>query len=234
MRYPDLLARRLLTLLFGLLPCGLTAAAGSTAALPLESGGLFAVPVQSIRELRFRHTVRQQYDYSCGSAALATLLTYHYDTPVSEQEVFRAMFARGDREKIRRDGFSLLDIKRYLAERGFVADGYETDLSELTQAGVPAIALIKERGYHHFVVIKGIRGERVLVGDPSSGTRVVPIQQFRQVWVNRVLFVIRNRTERVGFNRDADWRWAPRAPIADALYRQATDVTLPKRGPADF
>ena len=43
------------------------------------STGAFNVPVRSMQELKFTETVRQGFDFSCGSAALATLLTYHYD-----------------------------------------------------------------------------------------------------------------------------------------------------------
>ena len=47
------------------------------------------------------------------------------------------------------------------------------DLDKLREERVPAIALVTENGYHHFVVVKGFDGERVLIGDPASGTRAV-------------------------------------------------------------
>ncbi len=34
--------------------------------------------VVSVKEARFTTTQRQQFDFSCGSAAVATLLTHHY------------------------------------------------------------------------------------------------------------------------------------------------------------
>ena len=113
--------------------------------IPVQAGGNFSVPVFSMKEQRFQKTIHQQYDFSCGSAALATLLTHHYNYPVSEQEVFREMFARGDQAKIKKEGFSLLDIKNYLATRGFEADGYVAELDKLSVAGIPAIALVKEQ-----------------------------------------------------------------------------------------
>lgn len=202
--------------------------------MPIQSGGAFSVPVASIKDLRFRNTLRQQYDFSCGSAALATLLTYHYAYPVSEQDVFREMYERGDKAKIRRDGFSLLDMKNYLDAHGYRADGFQADIEQLVAAGIPAIALIKEHGYHHFVVVKGLRSGRVLIGDPSAGSRAMPVPQFKAVWVSRILFVIHNRLELATFNADADWRATPRAPLGDAVYRGAAESMLPKRGPADF
>ncbi len=114
---------------------------------PGVTGGSYALQVTSMKEARFRSTVRQQFDFSCGSAAVATLLSYHYDTPVSERQVFDAMYALGDQQKIRREGFSLLDMKRYLAQQGFIADGYQQPLHKLAEAGFPAIVRVEENGY---------------------------------------------------------------------------------------
>lgn len=216
--------------------CGsLTAvAAGGRAEIPLQAGGAFSVPLVSMKEIRFQKTIHQQYDFSCGSAALATLLTHHYNFPVTEQAVFREMFERGDKVKIRKEGFSLLDIKNYLAARGFDSDGYVADVEKLNIAKVPAITLIKERGYHHFVVIKGLRDGRILIGDPSSGTRAMPQQQFKEMWVNNILFVIKNKTNLARFNGADDWRAAPRSPVADGVYRGGAESGFAKRGPADF
>ena len=80
--------------------------------LRVPHGGGYSVPVTSLKEARFRATVRQQYDFSCGSAAVATLLTYQYGMPVDEAEVFEHMYATGDQARIRAEGFSLLDMRR--------------------------------------------------------------------------------------------------------------------------
>lgn len=206
----------------------------SVAQMPIQSGGAYAVPVASIKDLRFRNTLHQQYDFSCGSAALATLLTHHYNFPVSEQQVFREMYERGDKMKIRREGFSLLDIKMYLEAHGFEADGFVTGVEQLSAAGVPAIVLIKDHGYHHFVVLKGLRDGRVLIGDPSAGTRALNYAQFKEMWVNGILFVILNRQEQARFNTDVDWRVAPAAPLADGIHNGSLGMSLPKRSPGDF
>lgn len=211
-----------------------SAAPGGMAEIPVQAGGTFTVPVVSMKEMRFQKTIHQQYDFSCGSAALATLLTYHYSFPVTEQQVFREMFARGDQAKIKKEGFSLLDIKNYLADRGFQADGYKAEVEKLQIAKVPAIALVKERGYYHFVVIKGLRDGRILIGDPSAGTRAMPQKQFKDMWVNNILFVIKNKQELASFNADYDWQVAPSSPVGDGIYRGAADIGLSKRGPADF
>lgn len=203
------------------------------AAAPGEAGsvwlpgadGIANVPARSIQERKFERVVRQQYDFSCGSAALATLLTFHYEDQTSEQAAFAAMYEAGDKEKIARVGFSLLDMKTYLEAHGYQADGFEASLDTLAEAGVPAIALINYRGYQHFVVIKGLDRDRneVLVGDPSLGLRFMSRTEFERMWENRILFIIRNRPAigRRHFSPAEEWQALARAPLGEALSRDS-------------
>lgn len=218
----------------GAAACG--AGLAGAAELPgIGGGGSYALPVTSLKEARFRSTVRQKDDFSCGSAALATLLSYHYDKPVTEQQVFAAMYAGGDQQKIRREGFSLLDMKRYLAQQGFIADGYLQPLQKLAEAKLPAIVRIVENGYLHFVVIKGIEPERVLLGDPSGGTRAMRRADFEAMRPDRLLFVIHNWPGQPHFNQQADWGVAPRAPLGEAINRSSlANITLFKNGSGNY
>lgn len=203
--------------------------------IPYEVGGAYSLPVTSMKGARFRAMIRQQYDFSCGSAALSTLLTYHYGFKVTEETVFVAMYEKGDQPKIRREGFSLFDMKRYLENQGFQADGFEAPLDKLESAGIPAIVLINENGYNHFVVIKGVRDGRVLIGDPSGGTRAMAQAAFERLWTNGILFVISNRQESAKFNVAAEWSALPRAPISSGINRDGlAGIVLPKAGPSDF
>ncbi len=198
-------------------------------------GGAYTVGVTSLKEARFHATKRQQFDFSCGSAALATLLTYQYGRSVDEQAVFEGMYASGDQVKIRHEGFSLLDMKRYLKTLGYEADGFVQPLDKLADAGLPAIVLISEKGYHHFVVLKGLRDGRVLIGDPATGTRAMSRSGFQEIWQNRLLFVIHNNQQSASFNNAQDWRAAPVAPVAGILQGEAfRGAMLPKLGPGDY
>lgn len=214
---------------------GAFAAHASSHGVRVPYSGSYSIHLTSLKEARFKTTVRQQYDFSCGSAATATLLTYQYGLPVSEAEVFRTMYANGDREKIRREGFSLLDMRRYLQSRGFDADGFELPLDKLFEAGLPAIVLLNDRGYRHFVVVKGLRNGRVLLGDPARGTRAIARRDFERLWDNRVLFVVHNRREIAAFNEPRDWRTAPPAPLSSGIVRQSLQsIVMPRRGPGDI
>jgi len=198
-------------------------------------GTSYPVKMTSLKEARFRNTVRQKYDFSCGSAAVATLLTYQYGDPVDEQTAFDIMYRNGDQAKIGKEGFSLLDIKRFLASRGFQADGFTVPLDRLDVEGVPAIVLINERGYHHFVVVKGYKKGRVLIGDPARGTRAMSKRRFDALWTNRLVFVIHNERDRAIFNSPRDWAVAPAAPISEGIERNGLGpIVMPKRGPGDI
>lgn len=230
-------AALVLAALAALLPAH--AAATGTVRL-LSEGADYAIHVATLKELRdrraFRTTIRQQHDFSCGSAAVATLLTYQYGRPVTEAEVFRVMYEHGDKAKIQRYGFSLLDMKRYLASVGFEADGFEVTLDKLSQVRVPAIALVRENGYNHFVVVKGVRDGKVLVGDPSSGGRIFARADFESIWLEKILFVIRNHTNLARFDVPDQWQVRLPAPLgAESMNRAGlADPTLMMQGPNDF
>lgn len=228
---------RAVLLVFSALTCGLLAGVVRADQIDVvdAAGAGYTMHVTSLKEARFKRTIKQQYDFSCGSAALATLLTYQYNYPVSEQTAFAQMYEHGDQAKIRQQGFSLLDIRRFLDEHGFVADGYELPLQKLAETNTPAIVLITEHGYHHFVVVKGLRNGRVLIGDPATGTRPIPLSSFEEKWEDHVFFVIHNKPGQALFNDPRDWRVAPAAPLYTGISRDSLyNVTIPKLGPGDF
>ena len=207
---------------------------GATLEVRGPQDGGFTARVVSVKEARFTTTQRQKYDFSCGSAALATLLTHHYGEPVDERAVFMQMYQRGDQAKIRKEGFSMLDMKRYLETRDYHADGFQLPIDKLAVENVPAIVLLTERGYRHFVVIKGVERGRVLVGDPAMGTRALSLERFQKLWVNHILFVVYNKREAAKFNLADDWRVAPGAPLQLGVDRERLLDTLPVRRAGAF
>lgn len=212
---------------------------GSLATTPVSvvsnGPGNYTVHLTSLKEARFKSTIHQKYDFSCGSAAVATLLTYQYGYPVDEQVAFEQMYTHGDQAKISKEGFSLLDIKRFLAANGFEADGFKVPIEKLAQENLPAIVLIDDKGYHHFVVVKGMRNDRLLVGDPARGTRVMSTAKFMTLWKNDLVFVIHNRRNLAVFNSPNDWKVAPQAPVGSAIDRNGLyNTVMPKHGPDDI
>ncbi len=185
--------------------------------------GNYNLRLTSYAEIPFRTVIRQQFDYSCGSAALATLLRFQYGKSIDEAQVFKAMYAVGDQDRIQKLGFSLLDMKKYLASIGYQADGYRISLKDLGEAAVPAIALIQIGSYKHFVVIKGVVGDHVLVGDPAQGLREYSAENFEKSW-NGIAFLIHEQPAGDPspiFNSADEWKkWADAHPLSTAAVNQ--------------
>ncbi len=189
--------------------------------------GSFNLQAKSLDEMRWDTVVRQKYDFSCGSAAVATLLTYHYNMPTKEEEVFREMIKTGNRAKIQKDGFSMLDMKRYLDKRGFHSDGFKMSLDKLIKIGMPGITLLNTQGYRHFVVVKGLNEKHVLIADPAVGSVVVTREFFETIW-NGAILGARSYANiaRENFNSERDWRIRPKSPIDKGLNRTGLGTQL--------
>ncbi|MFM8338779.1 MAG: C39 family peptidase, partial [Fluviibacter sp.] len=154
-----------------------------------------AKPYMSLQESRSRGVVLQKWETSCAAAALATVLTYGFRDPVDERSIAAKMLAKTDPAKVKaQGGFSLLDLKKYVMDRGYQGGAYK-DLSfdDLRYFHAPIVPL-DLHGYHHYVVVNGVEGNRVLLADPAFGNRTISIEKFKRVWMNGLAFVI-TRTE---------------------------------------
>ena len=138
--------------------------------------------------------VKQNYDVSCGAAALATILNYYYGREISEQAVMESIFetaSEDDQANIAKYGFSMLELKRAGEHFGFLSAGFKIEeVEKLIELEVPAITLINTRGYNHFVVVKGISRGRVEIADPAFGNRTRTLRRFGGEWNNVVLVFV--------------------------------------------
>ncbi len=154
------------------------------------------VNVKPASEMKFTKVVRQKLDYSCGSAAIATVFNYYLNVPVREEQVTREMFEAGNKEKIiKRKGFSLLDMKRYAERRGFKAYGIRTTVKGLAKLGKPAIVTIVIGNYKHFVVFRGVYKGRVFIADPAFGNTIMTPEKFEEVWYKKIALIIEPKEE---------------------------------------
>jgi uncharacterized protein len=151
-------------------------------------------PVRSFAALRFDGIVRQTHDLSCGAAALATLLHGFFGRDVSEKSVIDAILATAteeDKAKIAEGGFSMLELKRKAESVGLVAGGFRArNAEELRSLKAPAIVLVNNRGYSHFVVVRRVVGDDVFIADPAFGNRVETLSRFTASWNNVFLVAV--------------------------------------------
>ena len=135
--------------------------------------------------------VRQGRIWSCGAAAMATLLTYHLRDPVSENAMLHELLRnKTEVEVSSAGGFSLLDLKRVAVARGYVVKGYrDLEAVELDRVA-PAIVPLDLPGGRHFVVFRGIEGTKVVLGDPEAGTSTLSAARFKQLWIGGIAMVV--------------------------------------------
>ena len=160
-------------------------------------------PVASLAEIRERNVVVQEWDLSCGAAALATILNYQHGDPVTEREIATRLMSRAEYLEnpmlVRlRQGFSLLDLKRFVDNRGYNGVGLGQLTLEHLVERAPMIVPINTFGYQHFVVFRGMLGNRVLLADPAFGNRTMLRSAFENAWIDsteigHVGFVVRRR-----------------------------------------
>ena len=162
-------------------------ATGLSAQITIGAGGLRADrPMRSMKDLRDANLVKQRFDFSCGAAALSTMLRYGFSDAVSERQILVDLFTGlSDDEKrtAERTGFSLLDLQRVARTRGYEAEGFRLEPGELAMLGGPVIVFIEPRGYKHFAVLRGIRGDRVYLADPSRGNIRMSMVTFLDSWL---------------------------------------------------
>lgn len=147
----------------------------------------------------------QHWDLSCGAAALATVLKYHFGEDTDERTVAQGLVQRDiyldDPEILQKQhGFSLLDLKQYVDRIGYRGAGYGgLELAHLEDMA-PLIVPIRVLGYNHYVVFNGRHGDRVSFADPAFGQRTMSRQAFERAWlslpgIGRVGFTIKRNGE---------------------------------------
>jgi predicted double-glycine peptidase len=161
------------------------------------------IHVTSLRAQRDLGVVKQGYDYSCGAAALATLLTYGLKDVVGEETLLRALLeplSPGELAALQKKGLSLLDLQRLAQNRGHKAQGFRIQQDQLVKLSYPVIVFVRPHGYRHFAVLKGVRGDRAYLADPSLGNVRMPLYRFLNMWADQsghgVIFAVERKDGR--------------------------------------
>ena len=89
------------------------------------------VYVPSWKELRQRNVVMQTYDYSCGAAALATILRYYWNDPVDERQIVNMILKTLTADEVKdrmKHGLAISDLRRAAVRDGLPLDHRHHDL----------------------------------------------------------------------------------------------------------
>jgi predicted double-glycine peptidase len=152
--------------------------------------------VESWQGLKRKNVVMQQREYSCGAAALATLLRYYWDDTSATEAKYLAELAKmltpaetADRIT---NGLTLTDLRRLAVQTGYLASIGTLTYDKLTESKVPLVLGITVEEYRHFVVYRGTDGEYVYLADPMRGNIRTPVWQFQAQWQqNAVLAIVK-------------------------------------------
>jgi predicted double-glycine peptidase len=151
---------------------------GDASALLTTYSASGEIQVKSWKSLRDDRIVKQELDFSCGAASLATLLNSFYGQNVTEEALLKAM-DKGDGRA------SFEDMARALPQFGFRAQGFAASWEQLARLKMPVILYVKNRKQDHFTVLRGISGNTVWLADPSLGNRTFSRAQFLEMWQTR-------------------------------------------------
>ena len=171
--------KRFVILLFILL----FGAASYAASFYLE-GRNYTIDVKSVKELKEQDVILQTDEFTCGAAALATILKEYGDITVSEGELLRQ---EKDLEKGK--GLTLLQLKKLAEARGFKAEGYQMELLNLFDFKSPMIMHVQLPVGGHYMVFKGISKDRIFLADPGQGQTRMSLEEFARIWTGNVLAI---------------------------------------------
>jgi len=142
-------------------------------------------PVMTWKAATRQNVVMQEFDYSCGAAALATLLNFYFGDKVTERDILLDIVHNLDKTtfaKRREDGLSLLDLKQYAERHGYQAVGVRLTIKELAKLKGPVLVYLEQPEFQHFAIFRGIREDRVFLADPARGNLRQPVDRFVQEW----------------------------------------------------
>ena len=146
----------------------------------------------TLKQLRDQYVLRQQFDYSCGAAALATLMTYYFGDETSERNILDLLKVGLTPDELavkKKRGFSLLDLRRVAQTKGYQAAGFKLTYAQLKRLSTPVIVFLQPFDYKHFAVLRGIDRDRVFLADPSRGNLRMSMGRFLGEW-NGITFII--------------------------------------------
>ena len=186
--------------------------------------------IKPLSDFQTDRLVKQTYDYSCGSAALATLLKFYLGENFTEKQVIHGMLQYGDPERIKqRRAFSLLDMKKFVNALGYEANGYKGNMSDLEDSEFwPCIVPIKLFEYRHFVVVKGIHDGHIFIADPWRGHSSYTLAQFEDVWFENVIFVVSKDNKKANHAlmlREEDLLYIDEETSLNAIYKDIIERT---------
>jgi hypothetical protein len=191
------------------------AAARLPAAPPIrDDRHIAARHVWDWQRLKQRNIVMQQRDYSCGAAALATIMRYHFEDPVTEDQVLGVLDNLLTLEEIKdriENGLAMSDLRKAAVKMGYQSAVAKMTMQKLFEAKTPLVVGIEEDGFKHFVVYRGTDRQFVYLADPIRGNLRLFTEEFGKQWQKNLALAIAKPNEEVRTVSPLTVRWNEKA-----------------------
>ena len=125
-------------------------------------------------------TILQMEATECGAASLSMILA-HYGLWLPLEKLRQEC-------GVNRDGSKASCVLRAARNRGCDAKGYKFSADRLKEVGI--FPMIIHWEFNHFVVLEGIKGEKVFLNDPAMGRRTVDWKDFRTSYTGVALNIV--------------------------------------------
>ncbi|MEY4768697.1 MAG: hypothetical protein RL637_1336, partial [Pseudomonadota bacterium] len=118
-------------------------------------------------DIIFQGIIKQSHDYTCGSAALSTLINGLIENShISEANIMDNISSVNAEEQ----GYSAADLAKVSTQLGYPAQWRKIAKTELPKVKLPVLLLIGLNSeFPHYVVLKGIRNHEAYLADPIRG-----------------------------------------------------------------
>jgi len=154
-------------------------------AIRSAEGVPFGAKLKSWNYYKWENITRQKFDFSCGAAALSTMMTAYFNDPVPESIILALLIVQlkpEDMEDRQLNGFSMLDIQNLAATIGYDVAGVKLPFKAINKLNGPIMVVLRENENEHFVVLKGVDEHKAYLADSVRGNIRMPLFRFFDQW----------------------------------------------------
>ncbi len=134
-----------------------------------------------IKRIKLYH---QENNYDCGVSCLLSIAKY-YNCNVPKWFIEKESLTT-------KKGTSMYGLMVTAQKLGFKSYGLNGDIENIKKDAVPFIAHLtinKSKNLYHYVIVSSLKKDKVIIKDPSKGSKTMSILEFKKISTNNYLFI---------------------------------------------
>jgi len=156
--------------------------------------------MESWQEIKFKNVVKQEYDFSCGSASISMLLQLHgiKVTEIAILDLLKKDYKQVDHLKdnfnnqtleniASNNSLSMLDIKKVGEHYGFTVHALSFPFEKINQLKHPAIVHLETPKSLHYSVLISKNNNYFNLLDPTNGEITLSSNKFKKIYTGNLL-----------------------------------------------